>query len=310
MRVIVAGGTGFIGRRLVTALNERGHEVVVLSRSRARAGSVFGDEAGAEKWDARTAKGWVRLLDRAEEPVAIVNLTGENLAGRWTPEKKRRIVDSRVNSGKAVAEAVERAEVKPAVLVQGSAVGFYGPRGEEVVNERSDSGAGFLAEICRKWESSSESVEEHGVRRVVARTGIVLGNNGILGKFLTPFKFFLGGPLGGGEQWMSWVHMEDEVEGIIFLLENESADGPFNLCSPHPVRMEEFTKILGRVMNRPSWLKVPKPLLRAALGEMAEEMVLSGQRVEPKKLLEMDFEFRYPSLEGAFKEILSRGNGG
>jgi hypothetical protein len=305
MRVIIMGGTGFIGSRLVELLLDAGREVAVLSRSKDSVRRKFGDRVIAAEWDAESSAGWLGLLDDAEGDVAVVNLAGESIAdGRWSDEKKRRILNSRVRSGNAVVEACETASRKPAVVIQGSAVGWYGPRGDEELDEDSVQGDGFLAEVCGKWEASSKPVEKLGIRRVVARTGIVLGQGGILDKFVTPFKFFVGGPLGSGEQWLSWVHMDDEVRALKFLMDAEDASGPFNITAPNPVTMREFTNYLGKAMNRPSFFKVPSALLKLGLGEMAEEMILGGQKVYPSRILEKNFEFEYPSIEGAFNELL------
>jgi len=304
MRVIVAGGTGFIGRHLVHKLLEKSHEVVVLSRSGKSVRQAFGDAVLAGKWDAVSAGEWVRFFDEGQEPVGIINLTGESIAeGRWTEDKKRRILESRVRSAEAVAEACHKADRRPQVLVQGSAVGWYGPRGDEELDEQSGPGSGFLADVCEKWEAASKPAEEAGVRRVLARTGIVLGKKGILEKFLKSFKLYLGGPLGEGGQWLSWIHVEDEVRALIHLLEAEKAQGPYNLSAPNPVTMGTFTEVLGRVLNKPAKFRVPSALLRLGLGEMAEEMILNGQKVFPARILEMGFEFQYNDIEEAFKDL-------
>lgn len=307
MRIIVAGGTGFIGRHLVQKLVEQSREVVVLSRSEKSVRRAFGDTVVPAVWDAEIAGEWVRFLEDTDEEVGVINLTGESIAeGRWTGEKKRRIIESRIKSAGAIVDACEKASKRPAVLVQGSAVGWYGPRGDEELDEKSGPGRGFLADVCEKWESVSDPVEDMGVRRVLARTGIVLGQKGILEKFKTSFKLFLGGPLGSGNQWLSWIHIEDEVRALIHLLDADQAQGPFNLTAPHPVTMEEFTTALGRVMDRPAKFRVPSALLKLGLGEMAEEMILNGQKVFPSRLLEMGFEFEYNSVEGAFKDLFGK----
>ena len=303
MRVIVAGGTGFIGSRLVEHLLENGHEPVVLSRNKSKVEKRFGDRVVPAEWDSESSRGWIRHIEEFEGKVGIVNFVGESLDGRWTDEKKRRILNSRVRSGRAVSEACERAVKKPEVLVQGSAVGWYGPRGDEQVDESSEPGEGFLAEVCRKWEASTEAVEKLKTRRVIARTGIVLGEGGILKKFESSFKLYLGGPLGSGKQWISWIHILDQVRAITFLLESETASGPFNLTAPNPVTMREFTDALGRAMGRPSFFRVPSTLLRLGLGEMAEEMILHGQKVYPAKLLEKNFDFMYDSIDGALSQL-------
>ena len=307
MKVIITGGTGLIGRMLIKELTGRGDEAVVLTRNPKKR-DVSGN-AQLVKWDAETADGWVEWVNKSD---AIVNLTGENIAGaglipdRWTESKKDKILHSRLKAGRAVNEAIKSAEDKPRVLVQASAIGYYGT-GEEDLTEDSPPGEGFLAETAQKWEAVTEPVENLGVRRVVIRTGIVLSSEGgVLPRLQLPYRFFLGGPLGGGRQWHSWIHVADEVKAIRFLIETEEARGPFNLTAPNPKRNEEFGKELGQVMGRPSYLRVPGFFFRLMLGDAAE-LVLEGQRVRPEKLEDMGFEFDYPVLDEALDSLIGRG---
>jgi uncharacterized protein (TIGR01777 family) len=301
MRVIITGGTGLIGRALAADLAAGGHEVILLSRA---PGRVTGLPAGvrAEGWDGRTATGWGPLADGAD---AIVNLAGENLgAGRWTAERKRRIRDSRLNAGRAVVEAVQAVSRAPRVVVQSSAVGYYGPQGDQELAEEAPPGNDFLARLCVEWEASTAPVEAMGVRRVVIRSGVVLhASEGALPRMLLPFKLFVGGPLGGGRQALSWIHIADEVAAIRFLVEKEEAAGAFNLAAPHPLTNAEFGRAVGRVLGRPAWLPAPAFALRLALGEMAT-VVLDGQRVVPRRLLGMGFAFRFPEAEAALRDLL------
>ena len=255
----------------------------------------------AEKWDGRTAQGWGSLADGA---YAIVNLAGENLAeGRWTAARKERIRQSRLNAGQAVVEAVGAAERKPAVVVQASGIGYYGPRGDEEVTEDFRPGSDFLGRLAVEWEASTAPVEALGVRRVVIRTGVVLSlEGGALPRLLLPFRFFVGGPLGSGRQWVPWIHIVDEVRAIRFLLEQDEARGPYNLTAPHPVTNRELARALGRALRRPAWLPVPAPALRLALGEMST-VLLTGQRAVPKRLLEAGFVFQFPDLEAALRNL-------
>lgn len=307
MRVIVTGGTGLIGKELVRELSTHGHSVVVLTRSPENR-QVPGD-AELVNWDAESSAGWGEWVEESE---AIVNLAGENIAGkglipdRWTPDKKSRILNSRLKAGEAVKEAVESAEDKPRVLIQASAIGYYGTS-EEEVTEDAPPGGDFLGETARKWEGITRPLEEMGVRRAVIRTGIVLSSRGgVLPRLRLPYKLFLGGPLGTGGQWYSWIHVVDEVRAIRFLLENEEAEGPFNLVAPNPKRNEEFVKELGRVMGRPSYLRVPGFVFRTLLGEAAK-LVLEGQKVRPERLEELGFQFDYPTLGKALEDLLAAG---
>jgi len=307
MRVIITGGTGLIGRALATELAADGHEVILLSRSPERAGQLP-PGVRAERWDGRTAAGWGPLADGAE---AIVNLAGANLAGerffpsRWTAERKRLIRDSRVNAGRAVVQAVEQARQKPAVVVQASGVGYYGPCGDEPVTEDTPAGHDYLARFAaEEWEPSTAPVEEMGVRRVIIRSAAVLApNEGALWRLVLPFRLFVGGPMGSGRQWFPWIHIQDEARAIHFLIAHQEARGPFNLVAPDPLPNARFAQVLGRVMGRPSWLPVPALALKLAFGEVAG-VLLEGQRAVPKRLLELGFHFLFPSAESALRDLL------
>ncbi|QGY39157.1 TIGR01777 family protein [Pseudodesulfovibrio cashew] len=299
MRAIIAGGTGFIGQSLITELQENGWDIVVLSRSPGKVASIFGSGVIGMRWDNGD---WPDLLG---PETVIVNLAGENIAaGRWTRARKERILNSRIKAGERIVEVVRRSGVAPAALIQASAVGYYGPRGTELIDETADSGDGFLAEVTRRWEASTLALEEMGVRRVIIRTGVVLGNGGALERMLPPFRFFLGGPLGSGLQGVSWIHMADEVGAIRFLMENEETSGAYNLTAPTPVRFRKFARILGQTLNRPHWLKVPAFVLRLLFGDMADEALLSGQLVLPARLLRAGYGFRFPNLEEALADLL------
>lgn len=301
MRVIVTGGTGFIGRVLVPLLLDRGHEVAVPSRNPDRAGRLFAGRVLAQAWDGSDPGPLAELLDTAPGPSALVNLAGENIAaGRWTRQRRADILVSRLAAGRACSAAVRLAHNTPEVLVQGSAVGYYGVRPSaqgEVLDESAPSGDGFLAEVCRDWEASSAGAEDAGVRRAVARTGVVLGpGGGALAKMLPPFRAFLGGPPGGGGQWVSWIGLRDQAAALAFLVENPDASGPFNLTAPEPCTMAALCAAVGKALGRPSWLPVPAVLLRLGLGSMAEETILASQRAIPSRLLALGFGFGYPVL--------------
>lgn len=301
MRVVITGGTGLIGGELARELGRAGHDVVVLTRNLNKT-SPLPPGVRAVEWDGRTSEGWRKLLDGG---TAVVHLAGESIAtGRWSAEKKRRIRDSRVESGRAVAQAIREISEKPRVLLQGSAVGWYGDSGDEVLREDSPPGTGFLADVCRDWEASTAEVEALGVRRALLRTGVVLARQGgALPPITLPFRLMAGGPIGSGRQWFPWIHLADEIGAIRFLLEREDARGPFNLTAPNPVTNLELTRLLGRILRRPSFLPAPGFALRLALGEKAD-MLLQGQRAVPARLLELGYAFRYPEPEAALRDLL------
>jgi uncharacterized protein (TIGR01777 family) len=302
MRVIIAGATGFIGQALCRELHGD-YEPIALTRDARRAGAIVKDYAKIVEWDARTTSGWAKQVEGA---YAIINLAGESLAeGRWTPSTKMSILQSRTNSANAIADAVEGAKNKPGVVIQASAVGYYGSRGNETLTEDSPPGEGFLAEVCRKTEVIAARVGRQSVRRVQLRTGMVLGQEGgPLPRLMRPFRFFLGGWVGRGSQWVSWISLQDEIRAIRFLMENQSLQGPFNLTSPRPVTMREFTRILGRVLRRPAWTMLPAFAARLMFGEMADEVLLASQQAIPKRLLEAGFKFSHVDLRTALDAMI------
>lgn len=301
MRVVITGGSGLIGRALAAELVGAGHEVGVTSRSPASVGEL---PAGVEvaEWDTTSASRLAALIDGVD---AVVHLTGEGIAdGRWTEERKRRIRDSRVRSTSAVAEAMAACASRPGVLLQGSAIGFYGARGDEELTEESGPGEGFLADVCVAWEEAGAGVEDLGVRRVLLRTSLVLSTDGgALPKMALPFKLFAGGPVGGGSQWVPWIHEADEIGAIRFLLEEPSASGPFNLTAPEPLRNRDFSRALGGALRRPSLVPVPGPALKLLYGEMAG-LLLGSQRVLPPRLVEAGYVFRHPTAAEALADLL------
>lgn len=301
MRIVITGGTGLIGNALAREMGSAGHEVVVLTRDPARSGTLP-PGTRAVRWDGRTAGDWAKLLDG---DTVIVHLAGDAIAvGRWTDEKKRRIRESRVESGRAVLEGVRQAKSKPRALLQGSAVGYYGDAGDEVVTESHPPGDDFLARVCVEWEASTAEVTSFGVRRPLLRTGIVLsGQGGALPRMALPFRMLAGGPLGNGRQWLPWIHEADEVGAIRFLIEREDADGPFNLTAPAPLPNRDFSRALGEALHRPSFAPAPGFALRLLLGEMADAL-LHGQRAVPRKLLDLGYVFRYPDALAALRSLL------
>lgn len=306
MRVIITGGSGMLGTHLSTSLAKDGYEVIVLSRNPGKHHLPPG--VRAERWDAKTAEGWDHLADGA---FAIINLAGESLSGsglfpmRWTSERKRRIEQSRWNAGQAVTAAVEAAATKPQVVYQMSGVDYY-PPGDQIMTEESPPGTTFIARVVAEyWEPPTSPVEQMGVRRVIGRTAVVLNlKNGPLPPSIFQFKLFAGGRLGSGKQWFPWIHEDDAARAILFLLKNEAAHGPYNIVAPEAVTNNQYTKALGRVMGRPSLIPVPGFALKTALGEVAS-LVLDGRPVSPQKLLNLGFEFRFPTLEPALRDVLN-----
>lgn len=302
MRAVIAGGSGFIGRALSAALIGKGWDVAVLTRSPESARLPQGVRPVG--WDGQSLGDWQQEVNGCD---AVINLAGENIGDRrWTEERKQRILSSRVSAGEVLAAAVDGAKTKPAVFVQASAVGFYGISTDRTFTESFSAGKDWLASICLRWEAATAPVEALGVRRVVARTGVVLdAHSGALPRMLTPFRFFVGGPLGSGKQWISWIHWKDEVDALLFLITNPLARGAYNLTAPEPLRNGNFGRTISRVLRAPYWAPVPEFVLRLALGEMST-MVLDGQRVLPERLLGEGFRFEYVRAEDALRDVLKR----
>lgn len=299
MRVLITGATGFIGQPLCRRLADKGHELLAVSRSpeKARAKLPDGTEIRAEVSD---------FVDTA--PEAVINLAGEPIAeGRWTDEKKRRIVESRVETTRAIVELCAGAESAPKVLVSASAMGYYGDQGDREVTEDTAPNHEFVHEICDRWETEARKAESHDVRVAIARIGLVLDTGGgMLAKTLTPFKMGVGGRLGDGKQYMPWIHREDMVRILVFLLERDDLSGPFNASAPNPVTNAEFTQALANQLNRPAVLPAPAIALKIAFGEMSR-LLLTGAKMLPERLEDAGFEFRYSRLEDALSEILAAG---
>ena len=302
MRVLITGGTGLIGTALVKSLRDSNCEVTILTRSPDRHQASTPNGVRLEKWDGETAEGWGHLVSQVD---AVVNLTGEGIAnGRWSTTRKERIRESRIRAGNALVSAIRDAETAPGTLIQSSAVGYYGPGGDETMTEQNSPGEDFLARVCFDWEASTAEVEAMGVRRAVIRTGVVLSaQGGALPRMTLPFRLFAGGPLGSGKQYFPWIHIADEVAAIRFLLENEKASGPYNLAAPNPPRNREFVRDLGRAMGRPSLLPTPSFALQALFGEMST-VLLDGQRAVPARLQEDGYEFIFPETVAALRDLV------
>lgn len=298
MKIIVSGGTGFIGEPLVKRLLARGDEVAVLTRNpdRVHAGRGLA-------WDARTQGAW---SDEAARAHVIVNLAGENIGeGRWTDERKKQLVDSRVNATNALVEALQREPSRTRTMINASAVGFYGDRGDDVLDEYSSRGSGFLAELVEQWEGAARKAESLA-RLVIVRVGVVLGpDGGALKKMTLPFKLGVGGPIGNGRQWMSWIARSDVIRFVEWAIDTESASGVYNATSPAPVRNRDFVRALGRALHRPAILPAPAFALRIAFGQMADEALLASQRVVPARPAAEGFTFTKPTLDEALVESIT-----
>ena len=299
MKIVVAGGSGFIGESLVRRLVARGDDVAVLSRNPAKVRSGRGVQ-----WDGKSSVAWTSEIAGAG---AVINLAGENVGeGRWTEERKRRLIDSRLNATNAIVAALKNAAPRQRTLINASAVGYYGFDRDEEIDEKSSKGRGFLADLTDKWESAA-SAAQPVARVVILRFGVVLAaDGGALQKMMLPFRFGAGGPVGSGKQWMSWVDRDDLLSAIQWALDRESVRGTYNVTAPTPVRNRDFAKILGRVMHRPSIMPAPAFALRLAFGDMAREVLLGGQRVLPRRAQSEGFRFAYAELEPALLHIVKR----
>jgi uncharacterized protein (TIGR01777 family) len=306
MNILIAGGSGLIGHALALSLTKHGDEVTILSRSPEKV-TDLPEGAQAIKWDGKNINDWGHAINQTD---VVINLTGENLSGngilpsRWTKARKLRIIQSRINSGRILAKAIENSEKKPSVFVQASGINYYHMYGDKVVTEDDEGGNDFLANLSKEWEASSQSVESFGVRRVIIRNGVVLSSRGGALRFLAlPYKYFVGGRLGSGNQIYSWIHIKDEVDAIIYLIHNSKAKGPYNLTSPNPVTNNEFGTTLAKVLKRPHYFTIPAFLIKLTFGEVGS-VVLKGQKVIPKKLLESGYKFKFSHLEEALCDIL------
>lgn len=306
MKFVVSGGTGFIGSHLLSYLSHERHEIVVLTRLQRPAVQLNNATVRYVQWNPYVSGEWMKEIDGAH---IVVNLVGKNVAEeRWNERVKEEIFNSRIVPTRLIVEAIGTARTKPQLLLSASAVGFYGNRGDEIITEESSGGDDYLAYVVQEWEQAAYQAERFGVRVATPRTGLVLANNGgLVAKMRLPFKFFLGGPIGWGKQFLPWIHIDDVVRGMLYPVEYTSFSGVYNLVSPHPVTMKEFAKTFGGVLRRPSWAPVPPFVLTAMFGE-GGKVILSGQRAVPKKLSEAGFKFSFTDLREALHNILS-GNG-
>ena len=298
MKILISGASGFVGSALVARLRNTGHTPVPLVRANP-------DPAKSRyQWNVATGVIDPRALDGAD---AIVHLAGENVGdGRWTAAKKRRIRDSRVDATQRLCEHLASLDPRPPALIASSAIGFYGDTADETVVETNRPGNGFLADVCSSWEDATTPARDAGIRVVNVRTGVVLGRGGPLAKMLLPFKACLGGTIGSGRQYMSWISIDDIAAVLHHAIDSSDMQGPLNGVSPHPLTNRDFTKTLGKVLHRPTVLPLPAFMARLVFGEMADELLLTSTRVSAERLLESGFEFRHPELEEALRAVLGR----
>ena len=304
MRVVVAGGTGFIGRALCERLANAGHAITALTRDPEQARSKVYHAVQIVPWQG--FRGQSEELSKAlDGSDVVINLAGAPIAaGRWTPQVRELLRKSREGTTTAIVTTLAKLKARPVMLINASAIGFYGPRGDEELTEEASSGDGFLASLCREWEGAALAAERLGVRVATPRFGVVLGRDGgALARMLPVFRLGLGGPLGDGRQWMSWIHRDDLVELLIFLMDH-AVSGPVNATAPHPVTNGEFSKTLGQTLGRPAFLRTPGFVMKLAFGDMANELLLTGQRVIPHKAHSLGFHFRFPFIAGALNDIL------
>lgn len=300
MKVLITGGLGFVGTQLSIRLLDKGHQVTVVDHS-PEPHAYMPKDAKYISGDTTEKGAWQKEVERRD---AVINLAGASIFKRWNDETKKLIYDSRILTTRNVVEAIPKE--KEMVLCSTSAVGYYGFRGDEELNEEGKPGDDFLASLAADWENEARKAERQGVRVAITRFGIVLGKTGgALGQMIPAFKRFVGGPLGSGKQWFSWIHMEDLLSAFMFVFENQAIHGPVNFCSPNPVRNRDLAKALGKVLWRPSFLTTPGFVLKLVMGEFGS-VLLEGQRVIPAKLLKHGFTFQYPEIVGALQEVVGK----
>ena len=297
MKVLIAGGSGFLGKALTNSLKRDDHDVIILTR-------LTPKSAGQIHWDGKTTNGWAHIVNEVD---AVIHVAGFGLQHwPWTPKQKQKFIDSRVNPGLALVSAIQNASRRPRVFLQSSGINRYGLEGDGIADESTPPASDFLAQMTVPWEAATESLEELGVRRIVTRNAVVLAKKGGLFPLMTlSVRFFFGGRFGNGKQAMPWIHIVDHVNAVRFLLENENARGPYNLISPTPTSNADFMRAVAKLLRRPYWFHVPTFLLRLVLGEMSI-LLTEGRYSQPKRLIELGFQFKFGELETAMDDLLVR----
>ncbi len=298
--VVITGATGFIGRHLCRVLKKKGYAVIAVSRNRQKARNILGSNVS---YCGYNITGLAACLEKS---FCVINLAGDNIAsGRWTETKKEKILKSRVHTGKLLTAALKKCAKKPAVFIQASATGFYGGRGEEMLTEKSGKGRGFLADVCSRWEKSTKNAGSEKTRHIIIRTGIALGKTGgMLPKLVLPFKFFAGAVLGKGTQWVSWIDIKDWTGAALHIMENKKISGPVNLTAPAPIPNSELAHVLGKKLKRPVFFRMPSFIIKLFFGDMGKELILFGQKVIPKKLMDAGYKFKYPNIDMSLRKNL------
>lgn len=304
MRIVISGATGFIGKALCRALHND-YELLALSRNPEKASASLSGIAETVRWDAKNPDSFQKVLDGA---LAVINLAGENIgSGLWTKSKKAAILQSRLNAAEAIVKAAEKVQKKPTLVIHASATGFYGNNEDRILSEDSPPGSGFLADVCQQTERNIRQVETLGIRLAIVRLGVVLGpGGGIISRLLPTFRLYLGSRIATANQWLPWIHIDDVVEAIRFIIENTNLKGTFNLTSPNPLPAADFYTSLGKVMNRPVLFSVPAFVLKLLPGHMAKELFLASQRAIPQNLSHAGYEFKYPDLVPALQDIIKK----
>jgi len=302
-QITIFGATGFIGTALTQHLMDKEYTVTAVTRNKNKAQKSLGERVKIFQWDYKNISKLTELLEQTD---VIINLAGANIASKlWTKKHKQKIINSRINAGQKITQAIEKTKHKPQLLIQGSAIGYYGYDTKERCTEETPKGDGFLAYVTDEWEKSTQKAESYGVRRAIIRTGMVLGKSGgIFPKLKKPIQYYVGANLGHGEQGFSWIHLKDEIRAIEFIIKNKQLSGIFNLTAPNPVKSKVFNKTVAKALNRPVWLKIPATILRLIPGNMGKEVFLANQWVIPSRLQENSFTFSYPNLSEAVNQLI------
>ncbi len=304
LTIVLTGATGFIGHHFVRYFMDAGESVRILTRNPRKAQEMFGASATVYLWDARQSGDWEAALMDAD---VVIHLAGASIARYWTPAYREEIRQSRVQSTRVLVDAMARRVSGPLIFFQMSATGIYGSRGEAIITEQTAPGRGFLADVVREWEAAGQCPPDTSIRRIVLRSGVVLGRDGgFLPRMEWPTRLFLGGYPGSGKQWFSWIHVDEIYRIIQFFIRQSDASGAYNLVAPEPLRLREFCQTLGTVLKRPCWMPIPETPLRCLLGDMAREMMFTSQRVLPQRLMQQGYNFRFPTLLDALKDLYSR----